>query len=301
MKEKIELLHTEQRNPETLGIHALSTQEMLEKINEQDQTVALAVKAALPQVTAAVDAIAERVGKGGRMVYIGAGTSGRLGIMDSAECPPTYGTSHEQITCLMAGGHQAVFKAVESAEDSAELGVQALKEYGLQPGDAVVAAAASGRTPYCIGGLDYARSIGALAVSLSCNPGAKLSEHADVAIEVDTGCEVIMGSTRMKAGTAQKMVMNMLSTGVMIRCGRTCDNLMIYMASKNGKLNNRIIRLFCEATGCTDGEHAQEMLNQTEGNLAAAALMEMSGKTREEVFAVMEKTSHFYEALKMLA
>lgn len=300
MREKIELLHTEQRNPNTIGITDMPTLEVLERFNREDQSVALAVQAALPQVAKAVDAIAERMRKGGRMVYAACGTSGRLGIMDAAECGPTYGIGYEDIICLMAGGHEAVFRAQEDKEDLPELGEKALKDFGLTPLDTVVAAAASGRTPYCIGALDYARSIGALAVSISCNPGALMSQHADIPIEVDTGAEVIMGSTRMKAGTSQKMVMNMLSTGVMVRCGRTCDNLMIFISANNGKISNRIIRLFNEATGCNNNAHAQEMLDKADGNLAVATLMEKSGRSCADVKDVLTKTADYREALQML-
>lgn len=297
MSEKVELLHTEQRNPATIGIDRLATLEMLETINREDQSVALAVQKALPQVAQAVDAIAQRMRRGGRMVYMGAGTSGRIGIMDAAECGPTYGV--DSISCLMAGGHEAVFHAQEAAEDSEEMGAKDLQIFGLRPEDCVVAAAASGRTPYCIGGLEYARSIGALAVSLACNPNAAMSSHADIAIEVDTGAEVVMGSTRMKAGTAQKMVMNMLSTGVMIRCGRTCDNLMVYMAAKNGKLNNRIVRLFSEAVGCEDTAYAQQRMAQAQGNLAAAVLMEKTGVDLDRAQQALAQTQDFARALEI--
>lgn len=300
MRERIELLHTEQRNPNTIGIADMPTLEMLERFNREDQGVAMAVHAALPQVAKAVDAIAARMRNGGRMVYAACGTSGRLGIMDAAECGPTYGIDYEDIICLMAGGHDAVFHAQEGKEDLPELGKNALKEFGLRALDTVVAAAASGRTPYCIGALDYARSIGALAVSISCNPGALMSHHADIPIEVDTGAEVIMGSTRMKAGTSQKMIMNMLSTGVMVRCGRTCDNLMIFIAANNGKISNRIVRLFNEATGCIDNAHAQEMLDKANGKLAIASLMEKSGCSCADVEEVLAKTTDYREALQML-
>lgn len=300
MREAIELLHTEQRNPSTIGITELPTIEVLERFNREDQGVAFAVQKALPQVAQAVDAIAERMRRGGRMVYAACGTSGRLGIIDAAECAPTYGINHEDIICLMAGGHEAVFRAQEKKEDILELGADALKEFGVTERDTVIAVAASGRTPYCIGALDYARSIGALAVSISCNPDALMSKHADIAIEVDTGAEVIMGSTRMKAGTAQKMVMNMLSTAVMVRCGRTCDNLMVFLKANNGKINNRVIRLFNEATGCTDNVHAQDVIDQAHGKLAVAVLMENSGRSCEDVEYVLTKTPDYREALRML-
>lgn len=289
-------LHTEQRNPKTLGIDQMSTGEILKLINDEDQTVALKVQEALPAVEQAVELIVERVRRGGRMVYVGAGTSGRLGYMDAAECGPTYGLM-DTVTCVMAGGQDAVFRAKERVEDDAEGAARDLKAWGLSEKDVVIAIAASGRTPYCIGALDYAKEIGAGRVCIACNPHCEMAPHAQVAIEVDTGCEVVMGSTRMKAGTAQKMVMNMLSTAVMIRIGRTCDNLMVCMAAKNGKLGNRTIRLFSEATGETDTARIEQALLQAEGRLDVAILMHKSGKSCDEARQAMDACGDFHQAL----
>ena len=298
--ENVGLLHTEQRNPDTIGFASLSTAEMLKKINNEDKKVALAVEKSLPQIEKAVDLIFERVNKGGRMVYVGAGTSGRLGFMDASECRPTYGVDEGRVTCVMAGGREAVFSAKENVEDDPVRAAQDLKDFGLTDLDTVIAVAASGRTPYCIGALDYAKSIGAGAVSISCNPGAKLSTHADAPIEVDTGCETIQGSTRMKAGTAQKMIMNMLSTTVMVKMGRTYDNLMVCLHCKNEKIGNRMIRLFNEATGCEGKDDAEKYMKAAEGKLDAAILMYKSGKSYADVSEVMQRTESFYMALELL-
>lgn len=296
MRTDIAQLHTEQRNAATCGIDQMDTLTMLEKINAEDQTVALKVRQALGQIAQVVELIVPRMKQGGRLVYVGAGTSGRLGYMDAAECAPTYGMAQDAVACVMAGGHDAVFCAQEGLEDDAERGAADLKAWGLRPLDTVVAAAASGRTPYCVGALDYARSIGAGTVSLACNPHSAMGSHAQVAIEVDTGSEAIMGSTRMKAGTAQKMVMNMLSTAVMVRLGRTYDNLMICLHAKNEKISNRIIRLFNEATGAAGSDHAQEMLRRAGGRLDAAILMEKTGCSREAAEDALSQTLDFSEA-----
>lgn len=300
MREKIELLHTEQRNPKTCGIGNMDTLSILERINDEDQTVAVAVRKALGAVAQAVELIVPRMRQGGRIVYVGAGTSGRLGFMDAAECGPTYGVSIDTVTCVMAGGREAVFDPKEANEDDANQAKEDLKAWGLKPLDTVVAVAASGRTPYCIGALDYAREIEAGAVSISCNADAIMSGHAQVAVEADTGSEVIMGSTRMKAGTAQKMIMNMLSTTVMVKLGRTYDNLMVCLNANNQKIGNRVIRLFNEAAGLDSAEHAKEMLSAAGGKLTLALLMEKTGCTLEEAQNEWAHNSDFNAALKNL-
>lgn len=299
--DNVSILHTEQRNQNTVGIDKMSTLEMLQCINNEDQTVAIAVKAALPQIAKAVDAIVPKAAKGGRIVYMGAGTSGRLGYMDASECPPTYGVAPDRVTCLMAGGRDAVFAPAEKKEDSPDLAREDLIRFGLTPLDTVVAIAASGRTPYCIGALDYARSISAGAVSVSCNPNAVMSAHADVSIEVDTGAEVIMGSTRMKAGTAQKMVLNMISTSVMVQLGRTWDNLMVCLKCNNEKIGNRSLRLFTEATGCRDTSAVEEALASAGGRIDAAVLMHMTGRDAETVAAVLREEENIHTAQKKLS
>ena len=290
MHNPLEQLHTEQRNTSTIGIASCTTLEMLEKINDEDQKVAAQVRKALPDVARAVELIVERMRHGGRLVYAGAGTSGRLGYMDAAECRPTYGIAENKVSCVMAGGRDAVFSAKESLEDDRAGAREDLRQWGLLPADVVVAAAASGRTPYCIGALDYPREIGAGAISIACNPGSAMSAHADVAIEVDTGAEAIMGSTRMKAGTAQKMIMNMLSTAAMVRLGRTYDNLMICLRARNGKIAYRMVRLYCEATGCTDEEEARRALRAADGQLDIAIFMQKAACTKEDAEKAFSET-----------
>ena len=280
-------LHTEQRNPKSIGITGLPVMDMLKIINEEDQTVALCVKDALPQIADAVTLLEKRMRSGGRMVYVGAGTSGRLGIMDAAECGPTYGVNN--IHCIIAGGHDAVFKAQEVMEDHTDCAVDDLEAFGLTADDVVIAAAASGRTPYCIGALEYAKSLGAGRISISCNPDSTLSRYADVGIEVDTGAEVIMGSTRMKAASAQKMIMNMLSTTVMIRLDRTYDNLMVHIQARNQKADNRMLRLFLEAAESRDAEFAKHTLAQTKGDLALAVFMALSGCPLQKAEQVLQR------------
>lgn len=244
---------TETRNPASVDLDTLSVPDLLRLMNEEDHRVPEAVAAALPAIAAAVDRIVAAFEAGGRLIYCGAGTSGRLGVLDAAECPPTFGTPPEQVVGLLAGGSGAMFKAVEGAEDSAELGASDLAELGLTSADAVVGIAASGRTPYVLGALGYAREVGAATISLACNPGAAISDAADVAIEVDNGPEVLTGSTRLKAGTSQKLVLNMLSTAAMIRIGKTFGNLMVDVAPTNTKLNARAIRIVRAATDADEG------------------------------------------------
>lgn len=300
MSDVISLLHTEQRNHETKEISSASTREMLEMINREDQKVAGCVYQVLDAVADAVDSIVPKMRKGGRIVYVGAGTSGRLGYMDAAECPPTYGVASDTVSCVMAGGRDAVFSAREGVEDCPDQAVADLKEHGLTALDTVIAISASGRTPYCVGALDYAREIGAGAIAVACNPGSVMGRHADIKIEPDTGCEVIMGSTRMKAGTAQKMILNMISTSVMVRLGRTCSNLMVCLHCKNEKISNRIVRLFQEATGCKDAQHANDMILRAQGDTAVAVLMERTGCSYEDAAQAMASLKHFGEAEKHL-
>lgn len=296
--QRLETLSTEQRNPASMGLSSWTTLELLRCINEQDQMVAHQVARVLPDIAKAVEIISERMERGGRLVYVGTGTSGRLGYMDAAECPPTYGCGEDAVTCVMAGGRDAVFHAHEALEDHGEIARSDLEKWGLKAEDTVVAASASGRTPYCVSALDYALSLGCGRVALVCNRDSEMARHADVAIEVDTGPEVIMGSTRMKAGTAQKMVMNMLSTAVMVRMGRTYDNLMIMIKARNTKANHRMLRLFSQAVGNPDLNHAREMLAAADGDLGLAVLMERTGFSLQEVQRALEaQHGHFDRAL----
>lgn len=262
---------TESRNPRTLNLDELSIDELLATMNAEDARVPAAVAAALPAIGRAVRAAADALRAGGRLIYFGAGTSGRLGVLDAAECPPTFSAGPDQIIGLLAGGHDAMFRAAEGAEDSAELGVADLIGVGLTAADVVVGIAASGRTPYVIGGLDHARSVGAVTVSIACNPGAPVSAHADIAIEVDNGPEVLTGSTRLKAGTSQKLILNMISTATMVRLGKTYGNLMVDVAPTNLKLIDRAVRIVREATGCDEADARRALADS--GNHAKTAIV----------------------------
>ncbi|NUU68855.1 N-acetylmuramic acid 6-phosphate etherase [Enterobacteriaceae bacterium BIT-l23] len=269
-------LVSESRNPETMDLDALSTLEMVTRFNQQDATVAQAVKATLPQVAQAVDAAAAALLAGGRIIYMGAGTSGRLGILDAAECPPTFGVSHDLVVGLIAGGPGALLKAVEGAEDNPQFGEQDLREINLEARDLVVGLAASGRTPYVLGGLAYARSCGCTTVAISCNPDSAIARAADIAISPVVGPEALTGSTRLKSGTAQKLVLNMLSTGAMVKFGKVFQNLMVDMKATNAKLVDRACRMLMEATG-TPRERAEVLLAQTDYEVKPAILMELAG------------------------
>lgn len=249
---ELQKIATEQCNPNTVNIDTLSTLEMVKLINREDHRVAEAVSLVADKIAQAVDVIADRLGKGGRLIYCGAGTSGRLGILDAVECPPTYSTEPEMVQGLIAGGYSAIFKAVEGAEDSRELGAQDMKNIKFNSGDVLVGIAASGRTPYVLGCMEYAKAIGAATVAVTCCPGSILDCFADIGIAPAPGPEVVTGSTRMKSGTAQKMVLNMLSTGAMIKLGKVYGNLMVDVKPSNEKLIRRCVTIVCAATGCDE-------------------------------------------------
>ncbi|WP_338597441.1 N-acetylmuramic acid 6-phosphate etherase [Clostridium baratii] len=274
-------LTTESRNQNTLDIDKVSTVEMVRKINNEDKKVAEAVEKELPQIAEAIDGIVDRIHKGGRLIYMGAGTSGRLGILDASECPPTYGVSEELVQGLIAGGHEAIFRAKEGAEDSKELAVNDLKDKDLNSNDIVVGLAASGRTPYVIGGLEYANQIGALTISITCNKDSDVSKTSKIAISPVVGAEVITGSTRLKAGTAQKLVLNMLSTGTMIKLGKVYGNLMVDVRATNEKLVERAKRIVCEATNVST-EEATKYLEETKFDVKLAIFMILSGLNKEK-------------------
>jgi N-acetylmuramic acid 6-phosphate etherase len=276
-------LPTETRHPDTHRIDQLSTLEMLEVINAADRTVAEAVHAELPRIALAVDGIADRLEKGGRLFYTGAGTSGRLGVLDASECPPTYNVDPGLVVGLIAGGDFALRHSIEGAEDDAQQGVEDLKEQGLRTADALVGIAASGRTPYVIGGLVYANQLGALTVGLSCVPGSEVERRAQIGITPAVGPEVITGSTRMRAGTATKLVLNMLSTGAMIRIGMVYGNLMVNVQPTNVKLKDRAIRIIAEATEVEE-DRAEELLTQA-GTVRTAIVMQKLGLTRDQAIA----------------
>ncbi|KAA0261989.1 N-acetylmuramic acid 6-phosphate etherase [Hafnia alvei] len=285
-------LQTEGRNIASENIDTLSTLDMLTIINQEDQKVALAVERILPQIAQAVDAIAQAFSQGGRLIYCGAGTSGRLGILDASECPPTYGTPHEQVVGLIAGGHTAILRAVENAEDNVELGEQDLKDHHLCKRDVFVGIAASGRTPYVIGAMKYARSIGATTVSLTCNASCAMSQLADIALEAVVGPEVVTGSSRMKAGTAQKMVLNMLTTGAMIRTGKVYGNLMVDVEATNAKLVQRQIDIVMQATECSRDE-AVKALSECERHCKTAILMILAQLSAAEASTVLAQNNGF--------
>ena len=254
MAVELDKIATEQRNPRTAHIDELSTLDMVTLINSEDHRVADAVQEVLPQIAAAVDLIADRLSSGGRLVYAGCGTSGRLGILDASECPPTYNVSPELVQGLIAGGYPAIFKAVEGAEDSRELGAQDLRKIGFCEKDVLCGLAASGRTPYVLGAMAYAKSVGASVISVTCCRGSEIDRAADIGIAPEPGPEVVTGSTRMTSGTAQKLVLNMLSTGAMIRMGKVYGNLMVDVQPSNEKLVRRCQRIVMQATGVAEAE-----------------------------------------------
>lgn len=260
---------TESINPESIDIDLKSTAEIVRIINDNDKKVALAVEKALPEIAAAVDMLAKRIKNGGRVFYIGAGTSGRLGIVDAAECPPTYGVPAGMFQGIIAGGKSAVFKAREFCEDKENMGAADLMRHGFSGKDTVVGLSCSGRTPYVLGALKKARSLGAKAISIICNPEGVLCDHSDISIRLITGPEVITGSTRMKAGTAEKMVLNMLSTGAMIKCGHVCGNLMADMQISCEKLRLRAINMIAVSNKIAP-EKAEEILRRNKNHVRNA-------------------------------
>ena len=269
-------LVSEGRNPETMDIDLLPSLEIVKRINQQDKLVPLAVEKVLPEIAQAVDKITQAFKSGGRLVYMGAGTSGRLGILDASECPPTFGVSDQMVIGLIAGGPDAILKAKEGAEDSPELGVADLKSIEFSDKDVVVGIAASGRTPYVIGALEYANDLGATTVALSCNPDSIIAEVAQIAISPVVGPEALTGSTRLKSGTAQKLVLNMLTTASMIRLGKSYQNLMVDVKATNKKLVARAARIVMQATEC-DKQQAVTVLEQTEYDVKLAILMILTG------------------------
>lgn len=285
---ELKKIATEQRNPNTMNIDTLSTLDMVKLINQEDHRVAEAVAEVTDKIAQAIDVIADRLARGGRLIYCGAGTSGRLGILDAVECPPTYSTEPEMVQALMAGGYPAIFKAVEGAEDSKELGVQDMKGINFAAGDVLVGIAASGRTPYVLGCMEYAKELGAPTVSVTCCPGSVLDNFADIGIAPCPGPEVITGSTRMKSGTAQKMVLNMLSTGTMIKLGKVYGNLMVDVKPSNEKLVRRCVTIVCNATGCDD-DTATAALEACEYRPKTAIVMVLCGVSAEESKAMLAK------------
>ena len=281
-------LLTEQRNPVSAEIDTASTVTMLEIINSEDQKVAVAVANAIPQIANALDAIYARVERGGRLFYIGAGTSGRLGVLDAAECPPTFNVPPDMVQGIIAGGEKALSRATEATEDDPVMGANDLLSHGFGTADVLVGIAASGRTPYVLGAVDQARAIGGGTIGLSCVPSAELSGRVDTAIELVVGPEILTGSTRMKAGTATKLALNMLSTGLMIKLGYSFGNLMVNVQPKNHKLVDRAERIIMDATG-TPRTRAAELLEASGRKVKVAILMGRLDVGRAEAELYLEK------------
>lgn len=277
---KLDQMTTEKSNQKTKNLDAMSIQEILSVMNEEDKTVAYAVERELSYIEQAVDYVASSFRSNGRLIYLGAGTSGRLGVLDAVECPPTFGTNPSMVIGLIAGGEKAFVKAVEGAEDSKTLAKEELERIKLTKFDTVIGIAASGRTPYVIGGLAYAREIGAKTVAITCNKNSEVGSCADVAIEVLTDAEVLTGSTRLKAGTAQKLVLNMISTASMIQVGKVYQNLMVDVKQTNEKLCVRAQNIVMEVTDCSR-EDATSFLEQADGNAKLAIIMILLKCTKE--------------------
>lgn len=279
---------TEQRNPCTAHIDELPTLDMVRLINSEDKKVAEAVEAVCPQIAKAIDLIVVKLQHGGRLIYIGCGTSGRLGILDAVECPPTYSVEPELVQGLIAGGYPAIFKAVEGAEDNRDLGAEDLKKIGFSDKDVLVGLAASGRTPYVLGAMAYAKALGAPVIGVTCCPGSQVDQAADIGIAPIPGPEVITGSTRMKSGTAQKLVLNMLSTGAMIRLGKVFGNLMVDVKPSNEKLIRRCVTIVCEAAE-VDEATAVAALEACHYSCKTAIVMLLCGADADTAKSLLER------------
>jgi N-acetylmuramic acid 6-phosphate etherase len=289
---ELEQLVSEARNPDTLQIDLMSTAEILSAMNKQDALVADAVRKVLPEIGAAVDKIVEAFKVGGRLIYMGAGTSGRLGVLDASECPPTFGVPEGMVVGLIAGGDRALRYPIEGAEDDRTEGRRDLEKINLTAKDVVVGIAVSGRTPYVIGALDYAKSVGATTAALSCNPDSAIARMADIAISPLVGPEALTGSTRLKSGTAQKLVLNMLTTASMIRIGKSYENLMVDLSVSNQKLAARATRILVEVTGCTADE-AEGFLAASGNNVKLAILMALTGMGASEAEVALKDADGF--------
>lgn len=294
-------LTTEKRNQNSMNMDQMSTMEMLRMMNEEDQKVALAVEQVLPQIKEAIEAIYKAFQDGGRLFYVGAGTSGRVGVMDASECPPTFMTPPEMVQTVMAGGNGAFFQAVEGSEDNETKGEIDVKERGITEKDAVIGITASGRTPYPIGALKYARRLGAYTVSLTCNKNALISRFADCRIEAVVGPEILTGSTRMKAATAHKMILNMISTATMVKLGKVYENLMVDVHASNYKLRERAKRNIIEITKVSY-EKAEEVLLQTNHEVKPAIVMiEARVSVEEAKAAIAENNGYVRKAIDSLS
>ena len=281
-------LITEQRNPNSMHVDSLSALEIVQLMNEEDKQVPLAIEKCLPQIAQAVECIVAAFQQGGRLVYIGAGTSGRLGVLDASECPPTFGVTPEMVKGIIAGGERALRHPIEGAEDSKAQAVVDLQTIQFSSKDVLVGIAASGRTPYVIGALEYAKSLGSVTVSIASNPNSAMANIVDIAIDTVVGPEVLTGSSRLKSGTAQKLVLNMLTTASMILMGKCYQNLMVDVQASNEKLKARAIRIVMQATDCNKAL-AEETLKQADQNAKLAIMMILSGLDRAQAEALLEK------------
>ena len=281
-------LITEQRNSNSMHVDSLSALEIVQLMNKEDKQVPLAIEKCLPQIAQAVECIVAAFQQGGRLVYIGAGTSGRLGVLDASECPPTFGVSPEMVKGIIAGGERALRHPIEGAEDSKAQAVVDLQTIQFSSKDVLVGIAASGRTPYVIGALEYAKSLGSVTVSIASNPNSAMANIVDIAIDTVVGPEVLTGSSRLKSGTAQKLVLNMLTTASMILMGKCYQNLMVDVQASNEKLKARAIRIVMQATDC-DKALAEEILKQADQNAKLAIMMILSGLDRAQAEALLEK------------
>ena len=281
-------LITEQRNPNSMHVDSLSALEIVQLMNEEDKQVPLAIEKCLPQIAQAVERTVAAFQQGGRLVYIGAGTSGRLGVLDASECPPTFGVSPEMVKGIIAGGERALRHPIEGAEDSKAQAVVDLQTIQFSSKDVLVGIAASGRTPYVIGALEYAKNLGSVTVSIASNPNSAMANIVDIAIDTVVGPEVLTGSSRLKSGTAQKLVLNMLTTASMILMGKCYQNLMVDVQASNEKLKARAIRIVMQATDC-DKALAEETLKLADQNAKLAIMMILSGLDRAQAEALLEK------------
>lgn len=289
---ELDKLATEQRNPKSAQIDTVSTLELVQIINSEDQKVAPAVGAIAPAIAQAIDVITERLRRGGRLFYVGSGTSGRLGILDAVECPPTYSTDPAMIQGLIAGGYGAIFQAKEGAEDSETAGKEDLAHHFITEPDVVVGLSASGRTPYVCGALMQARSCGAATIAIDCSPNSRIGALADIDLCALVGPEVVTGSTRMKAGTAQKMILNMLSTGAMIKLGKVYGNLMVDVKSSNQKLTERARHIVMTVTDCTP-RRADMALTACKGNAKTAIVMLLRGCSADDANKLLQQAKGY--------
>ncbi|HZK23175.1 MAG TPA: N-acetylmuramic acid 6-phosphate etherase [Atopostipes sp.] len=290
-------IDTEQQNKNTINLDQMSVREALTVMNQEDKKVAKAIEKVLPEIEKAVHVIIEKFNVGGRLIYIGAGTSGRLGVLDAAECPPTFGAPKEQVVGIIAGGEKAFTEAIEGSEDNIEMGKEDLEKIGLTKNDVVVGLAASGRTPYVIGALEYANSIQAPTVAIACTRESEIGQVANIAIEATPGPEVLTGSTRLKAGTTQKLILNMLSTISMVGIGKAYKNLMVDVQPSNEKLISRAINIVMQATGVEEAV-ARKKMEESEGNVKAAILMillDIDKETAEQ--KLVETKGHIRQSL----